>query len=82
MPPILYQLVGAPVTSLSPYSFHTTPHTYTHALPSHQVPKVDAFAELLFTLCADALSATLDVDATDEPSYATPTLTLTPYPKP
>ena len=37
--------------------------------PAKRVPKVDAFGKLIFTLCADALSTTLNVDTTDEPSY-------------
>ena len=51
-------------------------HAFTVCAKDHKdrkrvkrIPKVDAFGKFLFALCADALSATLSVDTTDEPSY-------------
>lgn len=37
--------------------------------PSSRVPQVDNFGKLLFSLCADALSAALTAGVTDEPAY-------------
>ena len=51
------------------HMFSVCPKDHKNRKPAKRVPKVDAFGKLLFTLCADALSATLNVDATDEPSY-------------